>query len=117
MRWHISSLIGCAILVYLSVILVQTIRRNYQLRRQISDLETQIDQLTVQKDELEYQIQYYATDAFKEKEARAKLGLQVPGEGVILLPKNTPVPTPTPNAAKSAKPASNFRQWWQFLFG
>ncbi len=111
------SLIGLAIAVYLLVILVQTIKRNHDLQKQIDSLQGHINQLTDEQDNLKYEVQYYQTEAFKEREARAKLGLMAPGEGVIILPK----PNVTPAAANAAKAATknkaNWQQWWSFLFG
>ncbi|HSH31107.1 MAG TPA: septum formation initiator family protein [Candidatus Saccharimonadales bacterium] len=101
---------------YLAVVLVQTVQRNYRLKRQISQLEERIEALGRENEELSYRIQYYQTDSFKEKEARANLGLQAPGEGVIILPK-TPPPASAGAGEQKAKPASNFKQWWEFLFG
>jgi hypothetical protein len=109
--------VGIAATLYLLVLLGQTVIRNYTLSKQIDSLGVQIDSLKNQKDELAFNIQYYQTDSFREREARAKLGLQAPGENVLSLPANTPAPTATPVPAKTAKTKSNFRQWMDFFTG
>lgn len=114
-RHSLGMLLALAVAAYLTVVLVQTIHRNYQLRQQVVSLQGQIDQLQSQKDDLAYKVQYYQTDSYKEKEARAKLGLQAPGEGVIILP-----PPPAASTSGQSKPAakkSNWQQWKEFLFG
>lgn len=114
-RFRLIPVIGILIAIGIGVSLFQTVRRNISLRGQVKDLEAQIGRLEEEKEELSYRIQYFQTDSFKEKEARAKLGLQQPGEGVIILPRNEVAggdPTQTQEKTKS-----NPRLWWEFLFG
>ncbi len=116
-RSKILNLIGLAIIVYLAVIVFQTVKHNYDLDHQIAAQQKQIDDLTAREAQLKYNVQYYRTNSFIEKSARQNLGLIQPGEGVIVLPKAI-APPPTVTAKKStAKTKSNPAQWWQFLFG
>ncbi len=114
---NILNGIGIVAALYILVLLGQTVKRNYDLSKQIDTLRTQIAQLQDQKDQLAYSIQYFQTDSFRQREARAKLGLQAPGENVISLPESTPAPTIAPSAVKAAKTKSNFRQWIDFFTG
>ncbi len=115
---NVLNLIGVAAIVYLVAVLGQTIKRNYDLGHQVDTLNTQMSLLQDQKAQLSYDIQYYNTDSFRDQEARSKLGLQLPGENVIIIPR--PSPTPTPLSAPATKPAqkpSNLQQWFDFLSG
>lgn len=114
---NLANLLGLAAGLYLVVILVGVVKRNHDLQLQINNLNAQITDQQTQKDQLAYQIRYYQTDAFKEKQARAKLGLQQPGESLIILPKQTAAAGNTTPAAPKPKPKSNFVQWLDFLFG
>ncbi len=114
-RLPIGPILGLIVAIYLSVLLIETVKRNYDLKQQISQMETDIQTLKTQNDELKYQTAYYQTEAFKEKEARAKLGLQAPGESVIYLPKQQTAADS--DAQKKAKGKSNLQQWKEFLFG
>lgn len=117
-KQDVVALAGTIIAIYLAVILIQTVRRNYELKQKIANLEAQISELTDERQELEYRIEYYKTEAYKEKEARAKLGLQLPGESVIILPKRELDPSAQLEDAKKTIPRkSNIKQWWEFLFG
>lgn len=117
-RSNILNLIGLLVIFYLSAVVFQTVKHNYDLSQQINLMQSQIDQLNSREAELKYEVQYFQTDAFKEKQARAKLGLMQPGEGVIILPPQTkPAPVDQTSQKPAAKPKTNPHQWWQFLFG
>ena len=109
----INALLGL-LGIYLAFSLFGTIRRNYQLQREIAKIEDNNQQLEQSNLELQYQIAYFQTELYKDKAARAKLGLQAPGESVIILPKKEE----TKAVAKASKPQrSNFAQWIDFLRG
>lgn len=100
--------------LYLAVALFGTIRRNYELQQQIAKIEDNNKALEQSNLELQYQIAYYQTDLYKDKAARAKLGLQAPGESVLILPKK---PETKQLAADTRPKRSNFAQWIDFLRG
>ncbi len=109
---------GILIALYLAVVLSQTIYYNYTLNRHIETLRGEISLLQAQQERLNYNISYYKTDSFKDREARAKLGLQLPGEGVLILPNPHQSDLPEPiNGVKPIQTKSNFGQWLDFLGG
>jgi cell division protein FtsB len=108
---------GVLIVVYLVVVLGQTVKRNYDLGLQINSMKAQMGMLQDQNDELAYNIQYYKTGSYQEREARSQLGLQLPGENVVIIPGDTPAPTAVISPAKTTTPKSNFQQWLSFLSG
>lgn len=115
---NLLNAIGIVTAVYLLVVLAQTVKRNYDLGREITQLRAETQLLESQKRELANSIQYYGTDSYRERQARANLGLQLPGENVVIIPTPTPVPAPDPNAAKAKQHApSHFTQWLNFLLG
>jgi len=111
------NVIGSVIIIYLLVVLAQTVKRNYDLGRQLETFQAQISLLQDQKDQLSYSLQYYNTDSFHDREARAKLGLQLPGENVIIIPSSKPAPAAPANSGKTPARQSNFQQWLDFLAG
>jgi len=111
------NLIGGLVIVYLVIVLASTVKRNYDLGKQVDTLKVQIAQLQIQKDQLAYNIQYYGTDSFRDREARSKLGLQLPGENVVIIPHTSPAPTPASGSSKPAAKRSNLQQWFDFLSG
>lgn len=115
---RLVGIAGLAASIYLAVVLIQTIRHNASLKTEISQLEKEVNQLKEDKEELTYRLQYYQTDAFKEKEARAKLGLQKPGENLVILPRETQADKEAEAAkAKPKAKVPNWILWWRFLFG
>lgn len=109
--------IGLILGVYLLIALIGVVKRNNDLQHDITDLQKRIVALESDKSELDYKMRYYQTDAYAEKEARAKLGLQQPGESIIILPKTAQTTiVPTAGEQKVAK-LSNIQQWLNFLKG
>jgi len=113
----IFNLAGAAIIIYLLVVLGQTIKHNYDLSRQIDRARQETALAADQRDALRYSIQYYQTDSFRDREARAKLGLQLPGENVVVLPPSSSAQTAPAPVTAAAAPRSNFQQWLDFLTG
>lgn len=113
---NIGIWIGIAFAIYISYYLIDTVVKNYRMQQEIAKLEQQISDLEVESQKLKYQIQYYQTDSYKEKEARARLGLQAPGEGVIMLPNSDQSKAAEDETSKQTK-RSNIEQWFDFLSG
>jgi len=114
----VVNVVGGVVIVSLVVSLGQTVMRNYALGQQINGLKQDIVTLQDQKEALSYNIQYYKTDSYREREARSKLNLQLPGENVVIIPHASPAATPTPDSTtKAAASKSNFQQWFDFLGG
>jgi cell division protein FtsB len=112
------NLVGIIAIVYLVVVLGETIKRNYDLDQQVNTLNAQIISLQDQKDQLAYDIQYDNTSSFRDREARSKLGLQLPGENVVIIPRPSPTPIPAnPTDSKHVSRKSNLQQWFDFLSG
>lgn len=116
-KLHLGVIAGLGVAAYLAWALFGIVARNYELQGQIKNYEKQLAALAEEKIELEYKLRYYQTDAFKEREARAKLGLMAEGENIIVLPKNVAPKSSQPSQTESSKPKSNLKQWWEFLFG
>jgi cell division protein FtsB len=90
------------------------------------DMQGDIDRLRAQADALEsknFEIarigQGLTSSDALEREARLKLGLQRPGESVIIIKDNQPPPPASPaDAAKqdTRQRVSNAQKWWRYFF-
>jgi cell division protein FtsB len=115
---NMLNAVGALVVLYLFVVLGQTIKHNYNLDQQVTQLQKQINQLQSQKTALSSTIQYEQTGSFDDREARSQLGLQAPGEKVIIIPETSPTPAPTAaSTSQPTSPKSNFQQWLTFLSG
>lgn len=123
-RQRLLILVGLVIIAYGAFSTLSIMGRNYKLQQQVDTLQSQIELLELQNQQLEYQIAYYSTDAFVEKEARDKLDLQAPGEHVVIFPNKIPGRAEvklSPTQAEAAQPfvkrsQTNFQHWLYFLF-
>jgi cell division protein FtsB len=115
-RLHLGTVAGVLVAGYIGFYLIGTVRHNYELQRQINSLKQQITDINLDKDQLALKNEYYKTENYKEKQARAKLGLQAPDEKVIILPQSHDKSQPQAEE-KPVKKQSNFSQWVDFLLG
>jgi cell division protein FtsB len=113
-RWVV--LVGVVLLLGIGVALTRDITRKARIRHEVSTLDGDIDQLERRNEELAGLIEYFQSDEFKEREARSKLNVQLPGERVIEVETPDKQPQQVPSAVAQALPGSNIEQWWKYLF-
>ncbi len=103
---------------------LQVMQRNYGLQKEVDYKKRQLQLAELQKDSLELQKRYYETNEYKELAARESLGLVMPGEKVLILPKNSEIAKQADaekvkrnTVAVTTDKTSNMEQWLNFLFG
>ncbi len=120
-KWLASGLfitVGLAVVVFIGVALGKETYRKYQIQKEIDSLQQEAEKVSEKNQELRQLIEYYQTDAYKELEARKKLGLQKKGEKVVIIkssPENYLNKTSNLECAES-KNASNLEKWWRYFF-
>jgi len=67
---------------------IKTIQANYNLQKQISELNQQNDVMRLRNDNLRLQNEYYKSDQYLELSARRNFGLASPGEKMLVVPKS-----------------------------
>jgi len=113
-----------ALVIYVFVILGRAIWLNWSLKKEIDQIKQEITFLENQNHDLENLIVYYQSDSFKELEARAKLGLQKPGETVVSIPvrKFNDYEAETKNDRQAISGVNgkttdpNWLAWWKYIF-
>ena len=112
---------GLVVFGYLALGAAKLIFENYRVHEDAKRLQSDLEQVQQHNTELRNLLAYYRTDAYKEKEARARLGFQKPGERVIAVPLTNPDEatsiTQPGVETQPATPPSNPRQWWNYFFG
>lgn len=118
-----EKLVVIVIVGYVIVSVGNSVRKNYQINQRILKLENQIKAVQQEKDYLDSLIAYYKTDTFKELKAREELGLQKPGEKVVVVPiEAEEVPTgiqqySTGDEPLVEKPLPHYVKWLHYFFG
>lgn len=105
-------LVGLVIL-YLFYVVGKTLYQSYQVRKEVEDLKTVITETQQNNKELSEKIIYYQSASYREKIARERMGLQKPGEDVIvILPEEkAKVVNEDPDNG-----LPNYQKWWNFFF-
>lgn len=93
---------------YLFVDAGHNLLNSYHLVNDESRLQSEVDGLQTQLDELQQVRDYLRTDDYVEYMARRVFGLVLPGETLVV------VDAPTPEAQNQE---DDTRTWWQRLFG
>jgi len=118
------------LLIFLAVALTvswsgaKVIQRNYELQKQISQLrqQTAVDELG--NNNLKLQNQYFETEQYLDLKARQSFGKGLPGETLLLIPREVALKYVSKSAAtedevtpESRKPAyqRNFQAWVDFF--
>lgn len=112
--------VGLIATIYVMAALVNLSAKNTEIREKADKVEEEIVVLENDVDALRAQIAYYQSDAYKERFAREKLGLQTPGEQVVVVGRG--------DAEKGADKSeegdqaslpqkSHLEEWGDFLFG
>lgn len=102
---------------------IKTIQANYNLQKQISELNQQNDLMRMRNDNLRLQNDYYKSDQFLELSARRNFSLAAPGEKMMAVPKSvalsfvSDIKIDDGKAAPSKKTAmqSNAQSWLNFF--
>jgi len=112
-------LAGLLLLLLFSANFIRSRSGNRAINREISSLETEINQIEHDNSRLAELIKYLNSPAYLEEKARTDLGLRKPGERAVIVPDTGAGPTgeTAGTAAATASPAtSNPGRWWRYFF-
>ena len=119
-KWPLFLLANVAILLVVGISTIRESYRGWSVDREIRSLEQKAEALEGRKAELTDLAIKMQNPQYIEREARAKLGLQKPGEKVVILEGitathttwsvdiTTKPPEPEPNL-------SNPERWWRYF--
>jgi cell division protein FtsB len=114
---RIFFIIAGLALLGVSTGIVKSVVRRVEVEREISALKNDIKSLEGKNEDLAKLINYFQTPEFKEREARLRLGLQKPGENVVVIPglgENGPGVT---NTSTESIFVPNWKKWVNYFFG
>ena len=111
----VVALVLCASWAWASV---TTMTRNWELERKLEARQLAQAKMELEIATMELEQEYYQTEEYQELAARAKQGLMLPGETMVVLPENS-----REAREKYALPEvvaeeeqGNFEVWMSFLF-
>ena len=98
---------------YLFFLVGKMFYQSYQVNKEIDSIAQEIQKTKELNRELTEKIIYYKSGSYKEKVARERLGMQKPGEEVIvILPEEK-----NPEDDKNKDQSPNYVKWWKYFFG
>ncbi len=99
------------------------IERNRRIQAEVSSLENEAAKIRRENETLSEKIQYFSSDAFREQEAKSKLGLKKTDETMVVIKTRPGFVTEAEDAAKPqgaqterAEPMPNYKKWWRIFF-
>jgi cell division protein FtsB len=103
---------------------IKVIQKNYELQKQISQLQQENQVGELEANNLKLQNQYFNTDQYLELKARQDFGKGQPGEKLVLVPREVALKyvtidksqdtTPSPESQRPAY-QRNFEAWVDFF--
>jgi cell division protein FtsB len=110
------ALVLCLVWTYGAI---NSMSRNWILEEKLKNRQLEATKLKLEVETLKLEQEYYQTDEYKELMARTKSNKMMPGETMVILPKNTEAALNKYSNTKTEMsiPRSNFSQWLDFLFG
>ena len=100
---------------------IRSIQQNYQLQKEVNQINQQNIILKLQNNNIILQNDYYSSSQYQEIVARENLGLGYPGETEILIPDNIALKYGpkqlTTNSNNRQTNNTNFSDWMNFFFG
>ena len=93
---------------------ISAMEKNYAIQKKLELKQRQalIEEINYQT--LQYEQKYLKSSEYQELAVREKLGLALPGEHVLVLPK---YPEKKKKQQTETSKQSNFTQWMNFIFG
>lgn len=106
------------ILIFIIFALSKEIIRRHQIDKEIESMQKEVEKLEDKNNELSNLTDYYNTEAFKEKEARKKLGLVKEGEKSVALPESRKNTTSEESIKEQEQKSNltNSQKWWNYFF-
>lgn len=104
----------CAVVFAISAV-AREHRRRAAVQEEIQSIAQEVSALELQRQRLTDLLERASTPEFLEREARLRLGLQLPGEQVVIVPPGSGTGSDAPTVTQSAE-ESNVRRWWRHIF-
>ncbi len=128
-RLFLAATLGCLLLIALAF--GRQAVRTHQIEQEIAGLQRQADALSADNTQIDQLQKALQTESYLEREARLKLGLEKPGEHLVVVQDKSAdgpafqgldqlagggAPGSAPAAVPAAARVSNPVRWWDYFF-
>lgn len=113
----IFFVIFLVIVIYLSISVYREIKQRVEVKKEITDLKMEIENLGNENNKLDNLIKYFETEEYIEASSREKLGYKKPGEKIIVFTeedKNSILNVSREGLKSENIP--NIKLWWNYFF-
>lgn len=120
-HWSLLSsrlvlLVGVVALTFLASALLGEVQRRRVVQREIRSMATTVTEFEERKGRVADLLNVSASPEFLEREARLRLGLQKPGESVIIVPSVGTSPSSATTTSPVVERPSRVQRWWRYVF-
>ncbi|MBI4433586.1 septum formation initiator family protein [Candidatus Uhrbacteria bacterium] len=96
--------------------IVQEWERRRSVQREMRAIAEEVARLEQQRSRLTDLLEQTEHPEFIEREARLRMGLQRPGETVLVIPETSLAAHAATESGNGPSPESNVRKWWHHIF-
>lgn len=119
----IFLLFACVVLVFIFISIAKETYKKNQVKKEIEALQEEAQKINKDNVQIKEKIAYLESPEYQIKEAKDKLGLQNPGENVIVVKPNVEKDSAT-DLSENEKPENipqieskpNYINWWNYFF-
>ena len=97
--------------------------RNQRIENEVDLLRQEAEKIRRENETLSEKVRYFASNDFREQEAKEKLGMKKAGEEVVVIKSRTAEERESETAPLSMTPATyegagepNYKKWWRIFF-
>ena len=124
-----GAVVTVAVAAWIVFVSLKQVERNRHIEEEVALLQDEADRIRRENETLTEKIRYFSSDAFREQEAKRKLGLRKPGETAVAIRTQTEAETPDGSEGWSRKALQtgavespeigmkNYAAWWRVFFG
>lgn len=105
------------IIIYLSMNVYRGVKQRIEVRKEISNLKMEIENLDKENNKLSDLIEYFETEEYVESISREKLSYKKPGEKIIVFTEeDSDNISNTKNKIEEIEKEPNIKLWWNYFF-
>lgn len=97
--------------------------RNQRIENEVDLLRQEAEKIRRENETLSEKVRYFASNDFREQEAKEKLGMKKAGEEVVVIKSRTAEQVQEETSPLSMTPATyegagepNYKKWWRIFF-